>query len=62
VAVVSSFDTYILGRLDRERKGGCSLLLVGAGESGNWSFLQVGPRELGGCSHLPVVAGEPKGL
>jgi hypothetical protein len=32
---------YISGWLDGARKGGCSLLLVGAGKLGSWSFLQV---------------------
>jgi hypothetical protein len=36
------FDTYISWQQDGARKGGCSLLFVGAGESGSWSFLQVG--------------------
>jgi hypothetical protein len=34
--------TYISGWQDGARKGGCSLLPVGARESGSWSFLQVG--------------------
>jgi len=33
---------YLIGRLDGERKGGWSLLPVGAGKSWSWCFLQVG--------------------
>jgi hypothetical protein len=60
--MLSTFGIYILGRHDGEWKGGCILLLVGAGELVSWIFLHVGAWELGGCSHLSVGVGEIRGL
>jgi hypothetical protein len=43
VIVVVTVGLHLYFRVvGRERKGGCSLLPVGARESGSWSFLQVG--------------------
>jgi hypothetical protein len=56
VAVVSSFDTYISGRQDGARIGGCSHLMVVAENIGGCSLLLVVARELGSWSFPQVVA------
>jgi hypothetical protein len=53
---VSTFGTYISGRLDRERIGGCSHLPVVAENIGGCILLLVVARELGSWSFPQVVA------